>query len=81
MGSPVFNSFAYSAFCGLSIKTSLVQYIDSLLIAFRVSDVSSITLKMPNIHFLPVNLSSKDNPVIVKVHFLPYYEHDTYKNN
>ncbi|CAA0839178.1 Uricase [Striga hermonthica] len=38
----------------------------------RVPDVSSIQLKMPNIHFLPVNLSSKDNPVIVK------FEDDVY---
>ncbi|KVI09642.1 Uricase [Cynara cardunculus var. scolymus] len=38
----------------------------------RFPDISSIQLKMPNIHFLPVNLSSKDNPVIVK------FEDDVY---
>ncbi|KAL4561889.1 hypothetical protein LXL04_034071 [Taraxacum kok-saghyz] len=38
----------------------------------RFPDVSSILLKMPNIHFLPVNLSSKTNPVIVK------FEDDVY---
>ncbi|KAM0068764.1 putative factor independent urate hydroxylase [Helianthus debilis subsp. tardiflorus] len=38
----------------------------------RFPDVSSIHLKMPNIHFLPVNLSSKVNPVIVK------FEDDVY---
>uniref|UniRef100_A0A1J3I4F6 Uricase n=1 Tax=Noccaea caerulescens TaxID=107243 RepID=A0A1J3I4F6_NOCCA len=32
----------------------------------RFGDVSSIHLKMPNIHFLPVNLSTKDNPSMVK---------------
>ncbi|KAL3520915.1 hypothetical protein ACH5RR_019064 [Cinchona calisaya] len=38
----------------------------------RFCDLSSVDLKMPNIHFLPVNLSSKDNPVIVK------FEDDVY---
>lgn len=32
----------------------------------RFSDIASIQLKMPNIHFLPVNLSSKENPNMVK---------------
>ncbi|XP_075083735.1 uricase-2 isozyme 1-like isoform X1 [Nicotiana tabacum] len=34
--------------------------------SWRFPDISFIQLKMPNLHFLPVNLSSKDNPVIVK---------------
>ncbi|MTV29007.1 hypothetical protein FTX61_27100, partial [Nitriliruptoraceae bacterium ZYF776] len=38
----------------------------------RFPDISSVQLKMPNIHFLPVNLSSKANPVIVK------FEDDVY---
>nr|GFA41910.1 retrotransposon protein, putative, Ty1-copia subclass [Tanacetum cinerariifolium] len=38
----------------------------------RFPEVSSIQLRMPNIHFLPVNLSSKVNPVIVK------FEDDVY---
>lgn len=38
----------------------------------RFPHIASIKLKMPNIHFLPVNLSSKDNPVIVK------FEDDVY---
>ncbi|PWA95894.1 uricase-2 [Artemisia annua] len=38
----------------------------------RFPEVSSIQLRMPNIHFLPVNLSSKANPVIVK------FEDDVY---
>ncbi|KAF5799095.1 putative factor independent urate hydroxylase [Helianthus annuus] len=38
----------------------------------RFPDISSVHLKMPNIHFLPVNLSSKVNPVIVK------FEDDVY---
>ncbi|CAA6660497.1 unnamed protein product [Spirodela intermedia] len=32
----------------------------------RFPHVASVHLKMPNIHFLPVNLSSKDNGTIVK---------------
>ncbi|KAE8037976.1 hypothetical protein FH972_010524 [Carpinus fangiana] len=32
----------------------------------RFLDISSIQLKMPNIHFLPVNLKNKDNQTIVK---------------
>jgi urate oxidase len=32
----------------------------------RFPDISSIQLKMPNLHFLPVNLSSKENPGLVK---------------
>ncbi|KAM3360077.1 Uricase-2 isozyme 1 [Capsicum chinense] len=32
----------------------------------RFPDISFIQLRMPNLHFLPVNLPSKDNPVIVK---------------
>jgi hypothetical protein len=35
--------------------------------ASRFLDISSIQLKMPNIHFLPVNLKNKDNQTIVKV--------------
>ncbi|EYU19843.1 hypothetical protein ABFS82_06G082600 [Erythranthe guttata] len=52
---------------------STLYYMAKAVLA-RVSDVSSVKLKMPNIHFLPVNLSSKDNPVIVKFEddvFLP----------
>ncbi|OAY82387.1 Uricase [Ananas comosus] len=29
-------------------------------------DIASIHLRMPNLHFLPVNLSSKENPTMVK---------------
>ncbi|KAG0449222.1 hypothetical protein HPP92_027461 [Vanilla planifolia] len=32
----------------------------------KFPDIASIQLKMPNLHFLPLNLSSKDNPNIVK---------------
>ncbi|KAL0008152.1 hypothetical protein SO802_009654 [Lithocarpus litseifolius] len=34
--------------------------------SWRFPDISSIKLKMPNIHFLPVNLKNKDNQTIVK---------------
>ncbi|KAK6135951.1 hypothetical protein DH2020_030289 [Rehmannia glutinosa] len=47
-----------------SVQSTLYHMAKAVLA--RVSDVSSIQLKMPNIHFLPVNLSSKDNPIIVK---------------
>ncbi|XP_010907802.1 uricase [Elaeis guineensis] len=32
----------------------------------RFLDIASIQLRMPNLHFLPVNLSSKENPDMVK---------------
>ncbi|KAG1327838.1 Uricase [Cocos nucifera] len=32
----------------------------------RFLDIASIELRMPNLHFLPVNLSSKENPDMVK---------------
>ncbi|KAG6528688.1 hypothetical protein ZIOFF_010872 [Zingiber officinale] len=32
----------------------------------RFPDITSVKLRMPNIHFLPVNLSSKDKPSLVK---------------
>eukprot|EP00268_Persea_americana_P023541 TRINITY_DN2311_c0_g1_i3.p1 TRINITY_DN2311_c0_g1~~TRINITY_DN2311_c0_g1_i3.p1 ORF type:complete len:130 (+),score=12.16 TRINITY_DN2311_c0_g1_i3:968-1357(+) len=32
----------------------------------RFLDIASIQLRMPNLHFLPVNLQSKDNPTMVK---------------
>lgn len=53
-----------------SVQSTLYDMAKAVLA--RVPDVSSIQLKMPNIHFLPVNLSSKDNPVIVK------FEDDVY---
>ncbi|KAF8397969.1 hypothetical protein HHK36_016895 [Tetracentron sinense] len=34
--------------------------------SWRFPDISSIQLTMPNLHFLPVNLSSKDSATIVK---------------
>ncbi|KAL6518287.1 hypothetical protein OROMI_033988 [Orobanche minor] len=61
------NTFFGSAIGGVyspSVQSTLYHMAKSVL--DRVSDVSSIQLKMPNIHFLPVNLSSKDNSVIVK---------------
>ncbi|PKI43018.1 hypothetical protein CRG98_036596 [Punica granatum] len=42
--------------------------------SWRFPDISAVQLKMPNLHFLPVNISSKDNPAIVKFNddvFLP----------
>lgn len=44
--------------------------IDSWFSFCRFPDILSIQLKMPNLHFLPVNISSKDNPAIVKVELL-----------
>ncbi|KAL6545458.1 hypothetical protein OROGR_009332 [Orobanche gracilis] len=61
------NTFFGSAKGGVyspSVQSTLYHMAKSVL--DRVSDVSSIQLKMPNIHFLPVNLSSKNNSVIVK---------------
>lgn len=41
----------------------------------RFPDISSIQLRMPNLHFLPVNLGSKENPLVKVRHhcFLPAY--------
>ncbi|CAI9773074.1 unnamed protein product [Fraxinus pennsylvanica] len=51
----------------------ILVYVAQLLIRHsRFPDISSVQLKMPNIHFLPVSLSSKDNPVIFK------FEDDVY---
>lgn len=33
----------------------------------RFPDITSVKLRMPNLHFLPLNLSSKDKPNLVKV--------------
>ena len=46
-----------------SVQRTLYEMAEAVL--GRFPDISSIQLKMPNIHFLPVNLSNKDN-VIVK---------------
>ncbi|XP_027104714.1 uricase-like isoform X1 [Coffea arabica] len=53
-----------------SVQYTLYEMAKAVLGRFH--DLSSVDLKMPNIHFLPVNLSSKDNPVIVK------FEDDVY---
>ncbi|KAK4480437.1 hypothetical protein RD792_013510 [Penstemon davidsonii] len=53
-----------------SVQSTLYHMAKDVLA--RVPDVTSIQLKMPNIHFLPVNLPSKDYPVIVK------FEDDVY---
>ncbi|PIN18530.1 Uricase (urate oxidase) [Handroanthus impetiginosus] len=53
-----------------SVQSTLYHMAKAVLARFP--DVSSVKLKMPNLHFLPVNLSSKDNPVIVK------FEDDVY---
>ncbi|KAL7614353.1 uricase-2 isozyme 2 [Lactuca sativa] len=53
-----------------SVQATLYDMAKAVLARFP--DVSSVQLKMPNIHFLPVNLSSKVNPVIVK------FEDDVY---
>jgi len=45
-----------------SVQSTLYDMAKAVLA--RVPDVSSIQLKMPNIHFLPVNLSTKDNPIV-----------------
>ena len=45
--------------------------------ASRFPDISSIKLKMPNIHFLPVNLKNKDNQTIVKVR--PFFTSDVWQ--
>lgn len=53
-----------------SVQSTLYDMAKAVL--GRFPDVATVQLNMPNIHFLPVNLSSKDNPVIVK------FEDDVY---
>ncbi|XVF82720.1 hypothetical protein PTKIN_Ptkin16aG0071800 [Pterospermum kingtungense] len=47
-----------------SVQSTLFQMAKAVL--NRFADISSVQLKMPNLHFLPVNLSSKDNGNIVQ---------------
>ncbi|XP_044461017.1 uricase-2-like [Mangifera indica] len=47
-----------------SVQSTLYEMAKAVL--SRFSDVSSVELKMPNLHFLPVNLSSRDKNTIVK---------------
>lgn len=53
-----------------SVQSTLYQIAKAVLGRFH--DISLVHLKMPNIHFLPVNLSSKDKDIIVK------FEDDVY---
>ncbi|EPS70449.1 uricase, partial [Genlisea aurea] len=53
-----------------SVQSTLYRMAKAVL--DRVPDVSYVTLQMPNLHFLPVNLSSKDFPAVVK------FEDDVY---
>ncbi|XP_021758277.1 uricase-2 isozyme 2-like [Chenopodium quinoa] len=47
-----------------SVQSTLYQMAKAVLNRFHV--ISSINLKMPNLHFIPVNLSSMQNPNLVK---------------
>lgn len=47
-----------------SVQNTL--YFMAVAVLNRFPDISSIHLRMPNLHFLPVNLSSKDDPDLVK---------------
>ncbi|XP_010031311.2 uricase-2 [Eucalyptus grandis] len=53
-----------------SVQSTLYQMARAVLAGFP--DISAVQLKMPNIHFLPVNISTKDNPSMVK------FNHDVY---
>ncbi|XP_059665872.1 uricase-2 [Cornus florida] len=53
-----------------SVQSTLYHMAKAVL--DRFPDISSVHLEMPNIHFLPVNLSTKDKPAIVK------FEDDVY---
>ncbi|KAI5394664.1 Uricase-2 isozyme 1 [Lathyrus oleraceus] len=45
-----------------SVQSTLYQMAKATL--NRVPDIASIQLKMPNIHFIPVNLSNKDGQIV-----------------
>ncbi|ONK71331.1 uncharacterized protein A4U43_C04F7380 [Asparagus officinalis] len=47
-----------------SVQNTL--YLMAKAVLNRFQEITSIQLQMPNLHFLPVNLSSKDNPSLVK---------------
>ncbi|KAK4757991.1 hypothetical protein SAY87_019292 [Trapa incisa] len=47
-----------------SVQATLYQMEKAVLNKFP--DISAMQLKMPNLHFLPVNISGKENPAIVK---------------
>ncbi|KAJ0101076.1 hypothetical protein Patl1_05846 [Pistacia atlantica] len=47
-----------------SVQSTLYDMAKAVLSSF--SNISSVELKMPNIHFLPVNLSNRDKSTIVK---------------
>ncbi|XP_058109059.1 uricase-2 isozyme 2 [Magnolia sinica] len=53
-----------------SVQNTL--YLMANAVLHRFPDIECIQLKMPNLHFLPVNMSSKDNPTMVK------FDHDVY---
>lgn len=53
-----------------SVQNTL--YLMARAVLTRFPEISSVQLKMPNLHFIPVNLSSKDNPSMVK------FEDDVY---
>ncbi|XP_022746727.1 uricase-2 isozyme 2 [Durio zibethinus] len=57
-----------------SVQSTLFQMAKAVL--SRFTDISSVKLKMPNIHFLPVNLSSEDNGNIVKFNDDVYHPTD-----
>ncbi|XP_048326499.2 uricase-2 isozyme 1 [Ziziphus jujuba] len=45
-----------------SVQSTLYDMAKSVL--NRIPDISSVQLKMPNLHFLPVNMSNKDNNIV-----------------
>ncbi|XP_068654432.1 uricase [Aristolochia californica] len=47
-----------------SVQNTLYLMAEAVL--SRFSDIESVQLRMPNLHFLPVNLPNKDKPTIVK---------------
>ncbi|KAL5976490.1 hypothetical protein ACLOJK_020823 [Asimina triloba] len=47
-----------------SVQNTL--YLMAKAVLNRFPDIESVELRMPNLHFLPVNMSSKDNPSMVK---------------
>ena len=47
-----------------SVQNTL--YLMAREVLTRFPDIASVQLRMPNLHFLPVNLSGKENPGLVK---------------
>lgn len=57
-------TFSWSYLVLLAFLYTFTKYMCAFL---RFPDIASVQLRMPNLHFIPVNLGNKENPGLVKV--------------